>query len=264
MSSTDVIIPYWEGSSLEDLNNSLFSLKDEILLINKIIIVCDGENSFFKIQIKDKDLELKLLIIYLKNNAGAGEARNTGAIFSKAENLLFLDTGDMNINNRIKFQKKVLLSNNVSVGTIKEVNSLGLNRIKLSCKNIAIAKILLPYKNPFNNVSIGIKRKVFNKINGYGKTRIGEDWILSGKILKNIDKIHITKEVLVLVNIKENFLKRRSGKKVYFEIKKSLEKLYSLRIINRYELIISKTIQKLCRVYLSKYFLLLIYKLNRR
>ena len=158
MSSTDVIIPYWEGSSAKDLNNSLFSLKSEILLINKIIIVCDGENSFFKMQIKDKYLEHKILIIFLKNNQGPGNARNVGAIFSKAENLLFLDAGDININNRIRFQSKVLSKNNVSVGAIKEIDSLGLNRIKLSTKKIVLAKIILPYKNPFNNVSIGIKR----------------------------------------------------------------------------------------------------------
>ena len=105
MISTDVIIPYWEGSSAEELNCSLYSLKSEILLINKIIIVCDGENSFFKIQIKDKDLEDKVLIIYLKENKGPGNARNIGAIFSRAANLIFLDSGDMNINNRISFQK---------------------------------------------------------------------------------------------------------------------------------------------------------------
>ena len=264
MISTDVIIPYWEGSSAEELNCSLYSLKSEILLINKIIIVCDGENSFFKIQIKDKDLEDKVLIIYLKENKGAGNARNIGAIFSRAANLIFLDSGDMNINNRISFQNKMLIQNQVLVGAIKEVNSLGLKRIKFSSKNISLAKIILPYKNPFNNVSIGIKRKFFNKIGGYGETRIGEDWILSGKILKETNKIYIVEEILVLVNIKENFLERRSGLKVYLEIKKSLENLYKLKIINITELIISKFIQKISRVYLSKYFLLLIYKFSRK
>jgi len=264
MSSTDVIIPYWEGSSSEELNYSLYSLKKEILLIDKIIIVCDGKNSFFKIQIKDKELEDKILIIYLKNNQGPGNARNIGSIFSKAENLLFLDTGDINTKNRINFQNHILIRNHVSVGSIMEVDSLGEERIKLSSKNIKLAKIFLPYKNPFNNVSIGIKRKLFNKIGGYGHTRIGEDWILSGKILKQTDKIHITDQVLVLVNIKENFLERRSGLKIYLEIKKSLEKLFYLKIINRYELLISKIIQKISRVYISKFILSMIYKLNRR
>tara|TARA_B100000242_G_scaffold128979_1_gene91074 strand:- start:1664 stop:2470 length:807 start_codon:yes stop_codon:yes gene_type:complete len=264
MSSTDVIIPYWEGSSAEELNYSLYSLKSEILLINKIIVVCDGENSFFKFQIKDKDLEDKLLIIYLKDNRGAGNARNIGAKFSRATNLLFLDAGDINIHNRISFQNKILIKNLVLVGAIKEVDSNGLKRIKFSSKNISLAKILLPYKNPFNNVSIGIKRKLFNKIGGYGETRIGEDWILSGKILKETNKVYISEEILVLVNIRNNFLKRRSGIKVYLEIKKSLEKLYNLKIINRNELVFSKFIQKISRVYLSKYFLSLIYKLSRK
>ena len=123
---------------------------------------------------------------------------------------------------------------------------------------------MLPYKNPFNNVSIGIKRKFFISIGGYGDTRVGEDWILSGKVLKQTDKINISNKVFVLVNLKENFMQRRSGIKVYSEIKKSLENLYNLEIINLFELIISKSIQKIFRVYLSKYFLHLIYKLNRK
>ena len=52
MIKTDIIIPYWEGSSSEDLNKTLNSLKNELSLINKLIIVLDGENSFFKIKIE--------------------------------------------------------------------------------------------------------------------------------------------------------------------------------------------------------------------
>ena len=46
MNSTDIIIPLWEGTSSKEINISLNSLKNEIDLIDKIIIVCDGENSF--------------------------------------------------------------------------------------------------------------------------------------------------------------------------------------------------------------------------
>ena len=84
--------------------------------------------------------------------------------------------------------------------------------MKFSCKNFYLAKSFLPYKNPFNNVTIGIKRKFFNKIGGYGETRIGEDWVLSGKIIKETDKIDIKEKVLVLVNIKEDFISRTSRK----------------------------------------------------
>ena len=263
MVKTDIIIPYWEGSSSDELNHSLNSLKKEISLINKLIIVYDGENSFFKINIEDKEIENKILFIYLRANKGAGTARNVGALFSDAENLLFLDAGDMSIKNRVWTQNKILKKNYVSVGAIKEVNSTGMSRVKISSKNVIIARKLLPYKNPFNNVSIGIKRNFFISIGGYGDTRVGEDWVLSGRILKQTDKINISNKVFVLVDLKVNFLERRSGIKVYSEIKKSLEELYNLGIINLNELIISKIIQKITRVYLSKYFLTLIYKINR-
>ena len=115
---TDVIIPYWEGSSSKELNKSLNSLKKEISLINKLIIVCDGKNSFFNLKIEDLDIIEKTLIIYLKENNGAGKARNIGVIFSEAENLLFLDAGDLCIDNRISIQNKALKKNYVSIGAI--------------------------------------------------------------------------------------------------------------------------------------------------
>ena len=261
---TDVIIPYWEGSSPQELNKSLNSLKKEISLINKLIIVCDGKNSFFNLKIEDQDIIEKTLIIYLKENNGAGKARNIGVIFSEAENLLFLDAGDLCIDNRISIQNKALKKNYVSIGAIREINSIGLNRLKPSFKNVKMARRILPYRNPFNNVTIGIKRKFFNEIGGYGQTRIGEDWILTGKILKKTNKIDVEEKVLVLVNIKSDFLKRRRGKKIYLEIKKSLEELHKLEIINLYELKISKIIQKITRVYFSKELLSLVYKLNRK
>ena len=154
--------------------------------------------------------------------------------------------------------------NYVSIGAIREINSTGLNRLKSSFKNVKMARRILPYRNPFNNVTIGIKRKFFNEIGGYGQTRIGEDWILTGKILKKTNKIDVEEKVLVLVNIKSDFLKRRRGKKIYLEIKKSLEELHKLEIINLYELKISKIIQKITRVYFSKELLSLVYKLNRK
>ena len=80
-------------------------------------------------------------------------------------------------------------------------------------------------------------------------------------LVRSVELASLTDKI---VNIKEDFMQRRRGIKVYSEIKKSLENLYNLEIINLYEMIISKIIQKLFRVYLSKYFLPLIYKLTRK
>ena len=262
--STDIVIPLWEGTLEEEINISISSLNKEIELINNVIIVCDGEKSFFKKLKENKAINNKILIIYIKKNMGPGIARNIGSVFSKADNLLFLDAGDISMKNRIGSQINALKNNYVSIGAINEKNSVGINRLKLPCKNFNRAKSFLPYKNPFNNVTIGIKRNFFNSIGGYGETRVGEDWILSGKVLKQTDKINISDKVFVLVNLKENFIQRRRGVKVYSEIKKSLENLYNLEIINLYEMIISKIIQKIFRVYLSKFLLPLIYKLTRK
>ena len=105
--------------------------------VKNIVRIHCFKNSFFKFNIEDKVLEDKILFIYLIDNQGPGTARNIGAIFSEAENLLFLDAGDMSIEDRIWNQNKILNSNYVSVGAIKEVNSLGISRVKFSIKNIS-------------------------------------------------------------------------------------------------------------------------------
>ena len=85
MISTDIIIPLWQATSSEEINISLASLKKEIDLITRVIIVCDGENSFFKNLKEDKKINDKILIIYVKKNMGPGIARNIGAFFSNSE-----------------------------------------------------------------------------------------------------------------------------------------------------------------------------------
>ena len=165
---------------------------------------------------------------------------------------------------RIALQINSLLDNDISVGNILEIDKKNnKSSIRISASNKINAHRILPYRTPFNNVTIGIKRKFFNSIGGYGEARVGEDWVLSGKIIKETVKVDIKDKILVSVNIKNDFISRREGRVVYGEIKKSLEKLHSLGIIKLHELMISKAIQKVSRIYLSKIFLKLIYKLNR-
>ena len=48
MTSTDLIIPIWEGNNKKELNESLDSLINNERLINKIILVIDGCKNFPK------------------------------------------------------------------------------------------------------------------------------------------------------------------------------------------------------------------------
>ena len=59
--TTDIIIPLWQGTLEEEINISISSLKKEIELINTVIIVCDGENSFFK-KLKENNVRVEIKV----------------------------------------------------------------------------------------------------------------------------------------------------------------------------------------------------------
>ena len=87
------ILPLWEKTNSIELENSLRSLLPEYHLIEDILLVYDGYNSFglhFRVP---ELIENKLTRIYCPINKGPGLARNTGALYAKTEFIFFLDAG---------------------------------------------------------------------------------------------------------------------------------------------------------------------------
>ena len=261
---TDILIPCWAGNNKKELKESLDSLINNEVLINKIIIIIDGCKTFPRYLPENHILKEKILIVYQYNNRGPGVARNTGVIFSKAQNIIFLDTGDMCTKDRLKLQINSLRGHSVSLGDIKEIDNKNNVFVRKSSRNKEEALKAIAFKNPFNNVTLAIKRKDFIKINGYPNIRTAEDWVLMGKILKNHLSIFIEKDVLVIIKLDNEFISRRSGSEVYKEIRKAIFMLFELGLMGKKELFLSLFIQKITRKYLPLKILKLIYKILRK
>ena len=257
------IIPIWKRSKAEELSKSLLSLVNESSLIGEIIIVFDGYESFFRKLIVPNILSEKIIYVYCGINKGPGIARNKGAIFAKNKYLFFLDSGDESCSYRVSEQIKHLKFNDVAFGNIVEILPSGKRRIKKGASSKTMAKRILPYRNPFNNVTIAINKKTFLRIGGYQNLRVGEDWVLMGKILKYNLRIFCLDEVLVNVFTGKDFIDRRSGKYFYEDIKKCLTILNDLNLINKINYFISLSFQYLFRNLIPKKLLGLIYKFLR-
>ncbi len=257
------IIPIWEQSSIQEIESSLNSIVTEDYLIREILIVFDGYKSFYKQFIIPQKLENKIKFIYCGLNKGPGIARNKGALFAKSKYILFLDCGDQSVPNRAKIQLESLKQSDVSFGNIREIFPSGKESIRKGSSTYLKAKRLIGYRNPFNNVTMAIKKKSFLELGGYANLRVAEDWVLMGKIIKQEIKISFLDLELVKVFTGQDFIKRRYGKKYFKEINKCLKILLELNLINKFTYCISFTILFVTRSFLPKRILSLIYKLLR-
>lgn len=263
MQYCDIIIPIWEKSEKKDLIKSLDSLIDEEKFIKNIILVIDGFRNFPEYLPNIHFLQSKFIVVYKFNNSGPGYARNCGVIFSKSENIIFLDSGDININKRIKKQLNELKNIDACFGNIEEIRPRSTKLVRESCPNLAIARKLIAYKTPFNNVTLAIKKKSFLEIGGYPSLRTAEDWVLMGKIIKNNLKIKVIDQTLVSIYIDPRFNSRRRGLFVYKDIYKCLRLNYQQNLYSRFDFILSIIINFLFRVVIPKPIFSYLYRILR-
>ena len=257
------ILPIWSKSLIKHIDKSLSSLIVENKLIREIIIVFDGQDCFQKNFHIPKVFINKIIFVYCSKNRGPGIARNKGSLFAKSRYLFFLDAGDISSSNRVAQQIKYLKKYDVSFGSIKELLPNGAIRIKRSSSNIKIAKKIIPYRSPFNNVTMAIKKDLFLKIGGYADLRAAEDWVLMAKIIKNNLKINSSNNILVNVLTGTSFLDRRSGYLIYKDLKKCLKEIYFMKLMNKFEYIFSLFCQFFTRIIIPRKFLSFIYNFLR-
>ena len=232
--SVSFIIPVWENTSSRELLSSLKSLQNESALINEIIIIFDGVNSFsLEIQ-PPEDIKNKIKYVYLWNNKGPGNARNIGVIFSESEYLFLLDAGDKSTSYRVKTQLRFLSNYGVCYGQIKY--SFQSKFYFSKSRNNFIAKLMLPFKNPYPNVTLAIKKEIFQKLGGFPILRTGEDWVFIAKIFRYLEYVPCPDEILVETLISEaqkNILTRRNGIIILKRLLRAHSLMFSMNLYNR-------------------------------
>ena len=245
--SISFIIPVWEYTSKKEISRSLDSLNPFADLVDEVVVVFDGYNSFELELDPPRNIIKKIIYVYLGINKGPGNARNMGVFFSNNEYIFMLDAGDCCLPNRINTQLKSLKKYGVSYGAIKY--SLTSRNYISKRINKNLAKFLLPFQNPYPNCCLAIKKKIFIRLNGYPLLRTAEDWVLAAKLINYFDYIPYAEQPVIeclIIDKNKNLISRRYGLRIlkriinahYLMIKKKLYSFILFPLAISYQIIL--------------------------
>jgi len=234
-----VIVPYFKKKNY--IQKTLNSVSNQTYKNLEILIIYDDKDTadlklLKKLQKKDK----RIKIIINKNTLGAGLSRNVGIKDAKGKYIAFIDSDDLWKKNKIKFQLKFMLKNDLKIcHSAYEVIDL-----KNKIKNVRKSKTYSNYNQLLKSCDIGLSsvmvyRKVFSKDLIFPNLTTKEDFVLWLKLLKNGYIIgYIDKNLTSWRNLdnslsSSNLQKLKDGFKVYniymkFNIVKSFYYLFML------------------------------------
>lgn len=245
------ILPFFNGTQPDDLLCSIESLREEGDYVCRLILVLDGGSpdciSPFQDAIENSvTLSIGLTIMYVFDNVGPGLSRNLGALCADDGPIFFLDAGDRVISGRTRTQLDELLTCDVSYGSILEVGK-NVERVKLSARSSRYALRVLPFRNPYNNVTLATFKSCFFDVGGYSSLRAAEDWVLSARFLRSSFRISTTNQLLVIVDLGCDFVSRRSGLHVAGQLLIALRQIQRLNVVPSWKLSVSSVMQVLLR-----------------
>jgi hypothetical protein len=213
--SVALLMCVYIGDKLEPVKNAVESIFEQSHQPDQIIIILDGpvfvevEKYLDQLDSFHDNIVLKKLL----KNIGLPMALNFGLDFVMCNWVARFDADDIMQKNRIMDQVSYLKNNSIDVlgAQIEEFDELKNNFNRNVPLNIEDIKKRLPWRNPFNHVTIiyktsVIKSYLYRDIPGY------EDYDLWYRILKNADlKVANLDVVLVRVRVGLEMYGRRSG-----------------------------------------------------
>jgi glycosyltransferase involved in cell wall biosynthesis len=217
MLKISVVIAIYNKSKVNDFNLALKSIVKQTYLPYEIIIVYDGLGceifydvvTFFK---KNND-KIKFNEIQVEKNVGPGFARNIGIEKASGNLIAIMDSDDYSIQNRFELQINAFKLNDVDLvgGQIDEYSDnfntfLQSRKVPLTSEEI---RKYFKYRNTINNVTVMIKKSVFDFLGGYPNLNFGEDYVLWAKLLDKNYKVINLNYTLVNVRTENNFLFKR-------------------------------------------------------
>lgn len=208
----------YKNDDINHLEESLNSLNNQTILPSELVIIFDGPVPLNLEMVVEKFSEVcrfSINVIKLKQNQGLAKALKIGVEACSHELIARMDSDDICVSNRFELQLNEFKLNpllDVVGGYIVEFNDIN-QKTKIRCvpKNQLDIKNCLPYKAPFNHVTVMFKKSLILKIGNYKDFRGIEDLALwfdvvnSSIHLKNID------DILVRVRVNPGFISRRSG-----------------------------------------------------
>lgn len=216
-----VLMSVYEKDDALFLEEALESLFTQVRKAEQVVIVFDGPiNNKLEGVIKfyeEKFLSIGSLFktVPLAKNLGLGLALAEGCKHCDGKYIIRMDSDDVSLNSRFELLEKFISGNpNVDVfgAQIEEFNckigDLGLQRL-VPLTQTGIVKYAKS-RNPFNHVTVCIKRDALEDVGGYEGVLWHEDYFLWLKMISNHKEMANMPNVQVYVRVK-GFGDRRGG-----------------------------------------------------
>lgn len=183
-----VIMAVYEKDEPIAVKQAINSIIMQVQPPEEIVIVVDGPVC---VELRETILSFStnesIDIHFLQRNVGRGDARNFGIRASQGEYFGIMDADDVSRSDRFLKQMSIMKKNNLDLlgGSIEEFksnvgDSLVTREVPLNDKDI---RRLIPYRSPFNHVTLVVRRSIFDKVCGYKSLRYVEDWDFCFRVL---------------------------------------------------------------------------------
>ncbi|WP_433640195.1 glycosyltransferase [Kluyvera georgiana] len=233
-----VLMSLYYKEQPEHLYQCLQSIKNNTASADQVVIVYDGPVGEDLNNVVGMFLcQLPIDIIEIPVNVGLGEALNHGLKFCKNDIVMRMDTDDVCLPDRffhqIKFMEQhpnvVLLGGAINEFDESMLISYG---VRFSVSEHKDIEIYAKKRNPFNHMTIALRKNIIDKIGGYQHHFLMEDYNLWLRVISAGYETFNLNKVLVNVRAGDKMIKRRKGYD-YIESEVKLAKLkYKLKLDN--------------------------------
>ena len=221
MINFSVLIPVYYKEKAEYFKQTLESVINQTVIPSEIVIVKDGmltEALENVIEEFINNTKIKIKIIPLTENVGAGTALAIGIKECSYEYIARIDSDDIAVNNRFELQTTFLEENpefDIISGYIEEFNEKSLQKTYIRKVPVTDSEIkkYIKYRSPLNQSAAMYKKESILKIGNYGNLRKMEDYDLWIRAVKNNLKLYNIPEILLKVRVENNTYKKRGGLK---------------------------------------------------
>ena len=203
-----VIMAVYYGDKPLYLSEAIKSIFNQTVTPDQFIIVCDGPISKKLHDVINAYLDIYPIKVYfLKENKGRGAARNFAIQKSDADLIFIMDADDICLPERIEKQLKFLNLNQADIigGIIEEFKQQpgDLKKVRNVPEMHESVLKFVPFRTPFNHVTIMFTKKLFLEIGGYKELNYVEDWDFAARALLNGSIFYNLQETLVYARVNE-------------------------------------------------------------
>ncbi len=211
-----VLISVYKNDDPSLFYRALQSIFSNSLSPNLVLLIVDGPiPDILKSVIQEFYSRANFRVFYSDINQGLALSLNLGINSIDTEWIIRADADDYNRPDRFLRLMAIASEGYDLIGSsILEVDFTGSPLImKIPPKKYSDIMQFIPYRNPFNHMSVAFRTSLVRSVGGYPDIYLREDYALWALILKLTNRVINIPEVLVLATAGDSLYVRRGGLK---------------------------------------------------